>query len=76
MLKMCFAKSLVSNNKLFQGHLFSWDTGNEDTEQEERNCTVWQKIIMAIVENEFDRKVLRGKRVYPSWYSKYCKSYF
>lgn len=35
MVKMCFAKSLMSNNKLFQGHPVFLDTGKAVTKQGE-----------------------------------------
>lgn len=37
---MCFAKSLMSNNKLFKVILFSWDTGKAVTEWEKLHCGI------------------------------------
>lgn len=50
MLKMCFAKSLMSNNKLFEGHpvFLGYSEGSHRTRREKLHTVA--EIIMAVVE--------------------------
>ena len=58
---MCFAKSLMSNNKLFQGHpvFLGYREGSHSTRREKLRTVA--ETIMAVVTIKSDWKVLMKK---------------